>query len=259
MAISVNMLRLRLTIEAQPFRSSGPAGPEHDGRGEGELQQSAGRVTDPRQQIHAEMRRHGEHEDRQRQCGGDPEAAREIDEFMVRSGIGGRQAHGFERHAADRTVAGPVPDDLGMHRAGPLRAGGGGIAEGTRCACEESRRIGLELRRAMARAEIESLPLVFAHVLCRGAVDGHAADGIDRRQIGGGIGHEFVPAFRIAEMEGVAGVLVARLAGVWIDRHAADGIADHGRGPGMRAVVMTVILHGALHTPRGYMLTDIPP
>ena len=74
-------------------------------------------------------------------------------------------AHRLQRHAAFRAVAGLVADDLGMHRAGVARARRRRRRRGP--VAEIGGGIGLELRLAAGRAEIEALALVPGHVPAR--------------------------------------------------------------------------------------------
>ena len=80
-----------------------PAGPEHDRGREQHLDPVRGLlaevVAQPRQMAAHLQGDHG-----QGQGKPDPEAARHVDEFVARAGLGGDE-HGLERHAADRAGA----------------------------------------------------------------------------------------------------------------------------------------------------------
>src|SRR3546814_8579049 len=62
-----------------------------------------------------------------------------------------------------------------------------------------------------------------------GTVNGHAADGVRRRQVVLRSIYELVPAAGIAEVEQPAGMRMARLARRRIDRHPADRV-PHNAG-----------------------------
>jgi DNA-binding FrmR family transcriptional regulator len=104
-----------------------------------------------------------------------------------------------------------------------------------------------------------ALARVLPHMLGRGPVDLHAADGVDCREIRARISREPVPAFGAAEVEGAAAVIMGELTGTRIDQHAADGIAEGACLVLCNGTVMVVqmTLHLVLHTPGGYIGLDI--
>src|SRR6185437_9404150 len=69
---------------------------------------------------------HGETEDRHREDKADPKPPRYVSELGI-ARLGGLRMQRLERHAADRAGARFVAADLGMHRAGPDRAGDFGL------------------------------------------------------------------------------------------------------------------------------------
>ncbi len=169
------MLRLRVTQRLPAAHEERPAGPQHDGRGEGELDPVRQRRID--QTVPAdEMAAHFEDDRRQRQHEADPEAARHVGEL----GIGRRVEAddvGLQRHAADRTAAGTDLADLRMHRAGVDRAFRHRrfrplvlfqIGEG----------VGGEFGSAAGGAEMEGFAVVIEAVLAGRGIDRHAADGV---------------------------------------------------------------------------------
>ena len=93
-----------------------PAGPEHDGRPEEELQPVAGLLPQEHVQV-GEMPAHLEGQDRERQHQADPEAPGHVGELGVRPGLR-RHVQGLERHAADRAGARAHLPHLRVHRAG---------------------------------------------------------------------------------------------------------------------------------------------
>ncbi len=97
-----------------------PAGPDHNGRGEHQLNPVRQRLVDPAMPAD-EMTAHLQHDRRQCEHEADPESARHVGKL----GIGRRIEAGdlgLQRHAADRTAAGAGLADLRMHRAGVDRA-----------------------------------------------------------------------------------------------------------------------------------------
>jgi len=167
-----------VTSDCQP-RTKRPAGPDHNGRGEDELDPVRQRRIDPVVRA-GEMATHLQHDRRQRQRAADPESPRHIGELRIGPGLQARDLR-LQRHAADRAAAGSDPTDLRMHWAGVDRAGGhfrigrlvlfvflGEIFCG----------IGGEFGAAAGRAEMECLAVVLEAVLgCRG-INRHATDGI---------------------------------------------------------------------------------
>ena len=127
-AISVNMLRLRVTSDAQPRTKNGQ--PAHSTTGVARpvaIQfETAGREQHMQTgQMPAHLQRDHRHGERER----DPEAPRHVDEFGVRA-FGRRRDLRLQRHAADRAAARADLADLRMHRAGVDRARGGDFCGG---------------------------------------------------------------------------------------------------------------------------------
>jgi hypothetical protein len=90
----------------------------------------------------------------------------------------GRHAHGFERHAADRTVAWALLHDLGVHRAGVERA----LGQRLRLALLVEETLGFlgEFAAAALGAKIISLAFMFVRGLAHHvSIDHHSADRID--------------------------------------------------------------------------------
>ena len=152
-----------------------PAGPEHDGRGEGELDPVRPCRVD--QAVTAdEMAAHFQHDGGKREDEADPEPAGHVRQL----GIGRRIEAGdlgLQRHAADRATSRADLADLRMHRAGVDRAFRHG---GFRPAVflEISDGIGGEFGPATGRAEMEGLAAVVEAVLAGRGIHGHAADGV---------------------------------------------------------------------------------
>src|SRR3546814_5201098 len=96
-----------------------------------------------------------------------------------------------------------------MHGTGVFGAGRRGC--GCRLFLQVLRRGRLELRLAAGRAEVEATALIAGDMASGGTVDGHAADGVRRRQVVLRSIHELVPAAGIAEVEQPAGMRMARL------------------------------------------------
>ena len=125
----------------------GPTGPQNDGRGENELDPVRERLIDPAvaaDQVSTHLEDH--HRDGEGET--HPETAGHVEQFGIGPGLGCCE-FGLERHAADRTIAGPDLPDLRMHRAGVDRAFGnvldthGHVAEILRRLCDELRKASL--------------------------------------------------------------------------------------------------------------------
>ena len=114
------MLRLRVTQRLPAAHEERPAGPQHDGRGERELNPVRQRRIDQAMAAD-EMAAHFQHDGRQREHEADPEAARHVGEFGIGRRIEARDLR-LQRHAADRAASGADLADLRMHRAGVDRA-----------------------------------------------------------------------------------------------------------------------------------------
>ena len=161
--------RLRATHEERP------AGPQHHGRGEHELDPIRQGRIDPAMaadQMPAHLqndRRQGKHEP-------DPEAARHIGEFRIRRCIEARDLR-LQRHAADRAASRADLADLRMHRAGVDRAF---RHRGFRLAVlfQIGNGIGGEFGPAAGRAEMIGLAAIVEAVLAGRGIYGHAADRI---------------------------------------------------------------------------------
>ena len=119
-AISVNMLRLRVTTDCQPRTKNGQPAHSTTGVANASWIQLDSVAIDPAMRAD-EMRAHLQDDDRKRQHEADPEAARHVGELGIGPAVGGREL-GLERHAADRAGAGADLPDLRMHRAGVDRA-----------------------------------------------------------------------------------------------------------------------------------------
>ena len=121
-AISVNMLRLRVSSDCQPRTKNGQPAHSTTGVANTSWIQFDRRLVDPAvtaDQVAAHLQDHR----REREHQADPEAARHVGKF----GIGRRIEAGdlgLQRHAADRAIAGTDLADLRMHRAGVDRAFG---------------------------------------------------------------------------------------------------------------------------------------
>ena len=117
-AISVNMLSWRVRSERQPRTKNGLPPQSTTGvasRSWSQASAAAGSACgDAGGREHL---RHREREERQREQRAHPEAARHVAQLGARLVVE-RRSHRLERHAADRTVAGSVAHDLGVHRAG---------------------------------------------------------------------------------------------------------------------------------------------
>ena len=114
MPISVNMLRLRLTIDSQPRTSSGH--PAHSTTGVARASSIHVRAACG---YHAPPRHHARHFDqhqRNRQRDAYPEAPRHVRQ-LGRGLVAGAHDARLQRHPADWTIARLRTDDLRMHRA----------------------------------------------------------------------------------------------------------------------------------------------
>ena len=100
MAISVNMLRLRVLSEVQAALEERPARPQHDRCRQHELHPVRCLLAEPSMQVrqvsaHLQCEhRHGEHQ-------ADPEPPRHVGELGIGPRVGRRHLR-LERHAADR-------------------------------------------------------------------------------------------------------------------------------------------------------------
>ena len=123
MAISVNMFKCPVSSERQPRRKNGQPGPRNDGRRERELNPARGVAIRPG--LRGECRNqvsHRQDKHRQRKRGADPKAPGHVAQFGVLLVVRDRcHGHRFQRHAADRAIAGMVLLDFGVHRAGVNR------------------------------------------------------------------------------------------------------------------------------------------
>ena len=159
-----------------------PAGPEHHGRGERELDPVRQCRVD--QAVSADqMAAHFQHDGWQREHEADPEPARHVRKLRIGRCIEARDL-GLQRHAADRAASRAHLANLRMHRAGVDRALGHG---GFRLAVflKPGNGIGGEFCPAAGRAEMKGLAAVVEAVLAGRGIDGHAADGVARdRRIG---------------------------------------------------------------------------
>ena len=175
-----------------------PSGPQADGGGE--------RQPNPASRSHGQAGEHAaaghdlghpQHEERDTEHGGDPEPPRHVGRLGILAVI---ERHGLrlERHAANRTGAGPRLHNLGVHGAGE-RCGGSGVlgfwgSEVLRfwgagvLGCwgpEPFCRVRRELVLAAGAAEVIRRPLVFVRVFRGRRIDRHAADGIESLGIAG--------------------------------------------------------------------------
>ena len=152
----------------------GPACPQHDWRGKGELYPRRPAHRHEMQPCH--LRAHRDEQQRHRQHSADPEAAGEIEEFGVGAAICARLG-GLERHAANRAGAGRIAPDFRMHRAGPRRRRGGDRqSRGLRL--QISFGIGDELCPATGTAEMIARILMFGMMRGRARIDVHPAHGV---------------------------------------------------------------------------------
>ena len=183
-AISVNMLRLRVTQRLPAAHEERPAGPQHDRGREHELNPVRQRRID--QTVAAdEMAAHLQHDRRERQA---PRRSRSAGSC--------RRARGSARRRGSRPRA-PAP----CRRSGRFlaRPGGSPDASGRYRSCQPARRpwrASAVLSRYLAGSAAnlvrqppsrnEGLAVVVEAMLRRRGVDAHAADGIARAA--GGIG-----------------------------------------------------------------------
>jgi hypothetical protein len=142
----------------RPQRAPAPleerlSAPEHDGRREQELDP---RERPGRQRVRRAGGRqhlpHREREERRREQSARPEAAAHVEQLGALLVVE-RRGQRLERHAADRTVAGSVAHDLGVHRAG--EAGGRGLRRRRRLGRrrEPARGLGAETLEAAVAAK----------------------------------------------------------------------------------------------------------
>src|SRR5574341_115389 len=168
-----------------PAHEKGPTAPEHDGRGENELQPFEDCPGNKPAGIDLrDVTAHGDNNQRYRQDRTYPKAPRHVDEFGILF-LFERDGPGFERHAADGTASRSVPHDLGVHGAGVLRRALGSL-EGRLFAQE---RFGdfVEVLLARLRTEVVCLALVRGRRRGFLGLNGHLADGINDL-------HRFLPA-----------------------------------------------------------------
>ena len=119
-AISVNMLRFRVSSERQPRTKNGA--PAHSTTGVASTSEIQFDHGDAMAEHQAEMAAHLEHEHRQGQHQRDPEPPRHVDQFGI-AGLVERDLLGLQRHAADRATARSDLPHLRMHRTGVDGAG----------------------------------------------------------------------------------------------------------------------------------------
>ena len=155
-----------------------PSGPQHDRRGERELDPGARRAG--LEGVRPGAREHVAHRhqhQRRRKQQGHPESPLHIDELGIGRLLGGDRLR-LQRHAADRAAPGALAHHLRVHRAGPLqlvlRVGGGryGWLRG-----QEGARIFLEALAATRVAE-DVRGALEGGAQGRALRDHHAADGI---------------------------------------------------------------------------------
>ena len=157
--------------------------PEDNGRGEDEFDVNRQLVAQPVANRQADQLAHRQDHEGHGRGRADPHPAGEVGQFLA--GLV-RGHHRLQRHAADRTASGFVADNLGVHRAGVLRAGLGFL----RCLLRVSRRVEIrihtEFRLAAFRAEPVGLAAILARPRVLAHLDLHAADGIRRGFRAGG-------------------------------------------------------------------------
>ena len=160
----------------------GPAGPQHDRRGEDELQPVRPRLTDEIQAEH--MLPHFQHEHGNGQRERDPEPPRHIGELRIGTAVGGHHVR-LKRHAADRATPRPGLPHLRMHRAGVDRA----VRHRLRRSLGAEEFLGLGGEPGAAPGGTEEMRLALVRVPMRRhlGVDRHSANGIDH-PAGGGCG-----------------------------------------------------------------------
>ena len=118
-AISVNMLRLRVRIDWSARTMNGQPAHSTTGVAKHELDPVRPRLAD---ELQAEqVLAHLQHEHRNGQRQRDPEPPRHVGEFGIGAAVGGHHVR-LERHAADRAAPRPDLAHLRMHRTGVDRA-----------------------------------------------------------------------------------------------------------------------------------------
>ena len=160
-----------------------------------------------------QVRPHLENEDRQGQDERDPEAPGHVGQFRAGS-TGHFRDRRLQRHPADRTGTGMILAYLGMHRAGPDRAG-------RRLGClpalrfEIACRIGKEPRAAATTAEMIGLARLIDVMRGGGRIDPHAAHRIE---------HEICLLFPLLMRRRVAACMCLRMRGVvvWFGHGSAS-------------------------------------
>ena len=111
-AISVNMLRARLTIDVQPRSKNGQPGPQHHRRREHEADPVRDLHVQSPAEAHPEHHvAHREDEDRQTEQRRHPQSPGHVDQFGIRTVLDENGAR-LQRHAANRAGTGLRPDDL---------------------------------------------------------------------------------------------------------------------------------------------------
>ena len=151
-AISVNMLRLRVPIDCQPRTKNGQ--PAHSTTGVARTSSTQPSTSgenasnEPGRQVPA----HRDDHDRDREHGADDEAPAHVEIVLARALVAGHHLR-LERHAADRAAAGTLLPHLRMHRAGVDRILGTGRGRLGFAAIEIARRRRFKLLAAARRAE----------------------------------------------------------------------------------------------------------
>ena len=195
--------------------------PDDHWRRQHELQPAHGGAAEPVGPWQAHHSAHLERQNSERKRCPYPEPTAEVDELGVRTGIG-RGHHRLERHAADRAVAWPLLNDLGIHRAGVERALGHRFGRGAVAEVVVGR--GFEFLLAAAGAEVEPLARVLCNVASGCTFHAHSADRILVLDVSRWIGLELGAAAVVTEMIDVSAVLDGRLAGLGVYAHSADRV-----------------------------------
>ncbi len=202
-----------------------PARPHHDGSRQRQLNPVGNRGAHQHVQVR-EMTSHLQNHHRNRQPEADPQAAGHVDEFGIGAAVACRVGR-FQRHSADRAMAGADLADLRMHRAGvdrPRRRRRDGSLLGE-ILC------GLRREFAPAAGGAEVIGTLLMDVAMRRLmrIDRHAADGVDRVVACGDL-FKTVPVPRICG--GMCGMSALRSNVHCAARRLVDGASSIGRMPG---------------------------
>ena len=176
-AISVNMLRLRVSSDFQPRSKNGA--PAHNTTGVAKTKEIQFDHAGGTRCIRPKWPPISITNTGSVSTSAIQNRLRHVLEFRIRR-IVERDLFGLQRHAADRARTGADLPHLGMHRTGIDGAGGRCSASGSPPGCQEFLRLRLKALAAPRAAKEIILAFVDEAMLCGRGIDLHAADRIDR-------------------------------------------------------------------------------